>query len=206
MKRKTILKKLKMLGIDYQDFDNYQLLEIKKALIFNKQNIKTNRFIDIKLVARSSFDYKQIALIRNILMSYPDIDISILLKNNFNYDQMYQVLLGLIENLNVSLYAKEEYNFYQMFEIRSGLIEKIDVSSYLNPRLNHLQMHEIRMALWFNKRMPSNYQISIQQMTKSSQNYLEMKKFREKSKSEIIERYLKQYPAKRKLLERARLI
>lgn len=206
MKRKTILKKLKMLGIDYQDFDNYQLLEIKKVLIFNKQNIKTNRFIDIKLVARSSFDYKQIALIRNILMSYPDIDISILLKSNFNYDQMYQVLLGLIENLNVSLYAKEEYNFYQMFEIRSGLIEKIDVSGYLNPRLNHLQMHEIRMALWFNKRMPSNYQISIQQMTKSNQNYLEMKKFREKSKSEIIERYLKQYPAKRKLLERARLI
>ena len=206
MKEKTILKKLKMLGIDYQDFDNYQLLEIKKALIFNKQNIKTNRFIDIRLVARSSFDYKQMALIRNILMSYPDIDISILLKSNFNYDQMYQVLLGIIENLNVSLYAREEYNFYQMFEIRSGLIEKIDVSGYLNSRLNHLQMHEIRMALWFNKHMPSNYQISIQQMTKSNQNYLEMKKFREKSKSEIIERYLKQYPAKRKLLERARLI
>lgn len=120
-----MLKKLKMLGIDYQDFDNCQLLEIKKALIFNKQNIKTDRFIDIRLVARSYFDYKQMALIRNILMNYPDIDISILLNDDFNYDQMYRVLLGLIENLNVSLYAKEEYNFYQMFEIRSGLIERL---------------------------------------------------------------------------------
>ena len=35
-------------------------------------------------------------------------------KNNFNKEQLNQMLWGLEDNLDVSLYAKPEFNEYQM--------------------------------------------------------------------------------------------
>ena len=51
-------------------------------------------------------------------------------KNNFNKEQLNQMLWGLEDNLDVSLYAKTIFNSRQMFEIRIGLREKLDVSKY----------------------------------------------------------------------------
>ena len=68
-------------------------------------------------------------------------------KNNFNKEQLNQMLWGLEDNLDVSLYAKPEFNEYQMLQVRLGLEENLDVSIYAKEEFNVWQMEEIRLKL-----------------------------------------------------------
>ena len=45
-------------------------------------------------------------------------------KPEFDGDQMWQIRLGLEDNLNVSIYAKTEYKWDKMEKIREKLLEE----------------------------------------------------------------------------------
>ena len=47
-----------------------------------------------------------------------------MLKKYFDWEQMYQIRIGLKDNLDVSIYAKKEYNWEQMQEIRLKLLKE----------------------------------------------------------------------------------
>ena len=48
--------------------------------------------------------------------------------DNFTFEQIHQIEVGLGANLDVSIYAKSKFSFEQMEEIIKGLQEDLDVS------------------------------------------------------------------------------
>ena len=50
-------------------------------------------------------------------------------KNNFNKEQLNQMLWGLEDNLDVSLYAKPEISIKKMIKIKEKLLRKKNSSS-----------------------------------------------------------------------------
>ena len=54
---------------------------------------------------------------------------------------MYQIRLGLKDNLDVSLYVDEKYSWQQMSQIRKALNNGLDVSSYLDSNVSSLFMN-----------------------------------------------------------------
>ncbi len=76
------------------------------------------------------------------------LDISIYAKEEFSYDQMYEVMCALIELNNPDLvrkYATTEYTAKQMNEIYYGCIEGLDVSSFDKPNIPAKKMEELRL-------------------------------------------------------------
>lgn len=54
--------------------------------------------------------------------------------------QIYEIKMGLYEDMDVSIYANSQYNWMQMKEIRLGLEKRLDVSLYTNYLFSHWQM------------------------------------------------------------------
>ena len=60
---------------------------------------------------------------------------------------MWQIRLGLEDNLDVSIYAKSKFNWEQMREIRLGLFFDLNVLIYAKTKYSWEQMKEIRDVL-----------------------------------------------------------
>ena len=71
---------------------------------------------------------------------------------------MWQIRLGLKDNLDVSIYAKTIFNSREMFEIRIGLRENLDVSFYAKPELSWKQMLKIKLELLKERKNKENEQ------------------------------------------------
>ncbi len=66
---------------------------------------------------------------------------------DFNTNQITQILVGLQSGLDVSVYAKPDFSWEQMQEIRLRLESGLDVSTYSKPEFDNDQMEEIRLGL-----------------------------------------------------------
>lgn len=63
-----------------------------------------------------NFNEKERELI-NLFFKY-NLDLSYI-RPEFNYKQLHEIYLGLLENLDVSVYATDEFTWEQMKQIRS---------------------------------------------------------------------------------------
>lgn len=94
-------------------------------------------------------------------------------EQGFDWLQLWEICMGVKENLDVSIYAKKEYDNHRMFYIRRclergldyswivdlklsrsqvvqiflGLIDKLDVSKYANPEMDYKEMRTIRNSM-----------------------------------------------------------
>ena len=59
-----------------------------------------------------------------------------MLKKKYEATQMYQIRLGLKENLDLSIYSKKKLDWQQMKEVRLGLQDNLDASVYAKPNFN----------------------------------------------------------------------
>jgi hypothetical protein len=57
-----------------------------------------------------------------------------------------------MRDLDITIYANEDFDWQQMAEIRLGLKNEVDVSYYLNPSIGWKEMQRIRLELENNKK------------------------------------------------------
>ena len=88
---------------------------------------------------------------------------------------MFEIKVGLEQNLDVSLYAKTDYNEHQMKDILWGLQDGLDVSIYVK-KFNREQMWQIRIGLKAN--------LDVSQYAKVEYNWKEMKEIRKRLENE----------------------
>lgn len=94
-------------------------------------------------------------------------------EQGFDWLQIWEICMGVKENLDVSIYAKKEYDNQRMFYIRRclergfdyswildlklsgsqvvqiflGLIDELDVSKYAHPEIDYKEMRTIRNSM-----------------------------------------------------------
>ena len=60
---------------------------------------------------------------------------------------MIEIVKGLMLKLDVSLYSSTEFDYLQMEQIRLGLVDGLDVKYYLNPTTPYEEMEIMRLKL-----------------------------------------------------------
>lgn len=69
------------------------------------------------------------------------------LLKKFDPGQIFELSIGIADELDYSKYGDNKFNCYQMREIRRGLRDGIDVSEYSNPNTSYVEMAGIRCQL-----------------------------------------------------------
>lgn len=92
-------------------------------------------------------EYDELQLYQIVEACRSGLDITRMLKSNFNDMQLNQISLGLRSGVNTDLYSGTEYDAGQMSQIRIGLEHGIEVSQYSKSSFTAFQMKQIRLGL-----------------------------------------------------------
>lgn len=107
--------------------------------------------LDVSYYADAKYNLAQMREIHNLLqynlINGTKIDIKKIAKVRYNYNQMHEITLGLIENIDTSIYENPDYSCEQMQLIRLGLENKLDVKQYANPNNSIEDMNKIMHQL-----------------------------------------------------------
>lgn len=69
------------------------------------------------------------------------------LERGFTDDELEQIRLALEDGLPIDTWLTDDMYAQQIYEIKMGLYEDMDVSIYANSQYNWMQMKEIRLGL-----------------------------------------------------------
>lgn len=122
-------------GVDFADYDEYQLHQINEAC---RQNLP------VDLLLNHDFNDMQMQQIR--LGERSGVAISEYARNELNSEQMCQIRLGMEHNVETSVYNDIKFDAGQMKQIRLGQEQGVDIS-YATQGFSGNVMKLIRLGL-----------------------------------------------------------
>ena len=112
--------------------------------------------IDVTLYANTKFNLAQMREIKNLLtynkVNKTNLDVTRIAKVRYDYNQMYQLKLGMVNGVDISYYENPDFNSDQMQIIRLGLESNLDVSKYANPKISAEEMTKILHELKYKRK------------------------------------------------------
>lgn len=120
-------------------------LGVADPSIYIDDNCQLGRFRCIRMFIEHNLDLTDLLEITNwdpkidVVVNYgfdKNLDPSLYVKKEFDYNQMFEIAMGLNDGVDISVFADPKYDDMQMMIIRLGLRNGVDVSKFTDPDIS----------------------------------------------------------------------